>query len=172
MIAPGTITRDQQVKINELLELVKKADAEETGSRTHTIALSRFLDENPDLWREIHGMVESSLFYLAMTISEGGKGDLEMRVKECEALAEEMGYREAPAIERLLIKQIIGDSMRLYWVEVQHTAEAMKRSQDARTSDYLERRLSAAQKRFTRAIESLARVRKLTRAAKPLEVTL
>jgi len=170
MIVPGAITREQQAKINELLELVMKADAEKAG-RTERAALGRFLDENPDLWREVYGMAEASLFMLAMTINNGKRGKLDICMRECEVVAEEMGYSDAPAIERLLIKQIVACWMRVQWIETRLTAQMRLDSYVVRECEHLERRLSAAQKRFTRSVESLARVRKLTRATKPLEAT-
>ena len=78
----------------------------------------------------------------------------------CALLREEMGYPEASALEQMLIDQIV-----LCWVRLHDTEwyyQNINEKQHTLTvGDYWERKLSFAQKRYLRAVETLARVRRL-----------
>lgn len=74
-------------------------------------------------------------------------------------LKSEMGYEEGSLIEQLVIEQIVLCRLRLYWVEYLLSVEVDKVS--AGTVEHWEKRVSANQRRYLRAIETLARVRKL-----------
>ena len=65
-------------------------------------------------------------------------------------------------MERLLIAQICLAWLRLQWTEHQVSGQAMSGGGTIQVFMFWEKRLVLAQKRFTRAIESLAKVRKLT----------
>lgn len=92
---------------------------------------------------------------------------LEARVKE---IARELGAEAASPLERLLIDQVIIAWLRWQWAEVnyQHNFEGSIAISKAL---YLEKRLSANQRRYLQAIESLARVRRLLRRA-PVQVNI
>ena len=88
-------------------------------------------------------------------------------VKECwkqrlQALKKDLGYEEAPLLEKLLIQQAALCWLKLNLVELSYSG-TMAQSITLTLGIYWEKRLSAAQRRFTRACETLARVRKLSR---------
>jgi hypothetical protein len=69
----------------------------------------------------------------------------------------EMGYHDAPMLEKLLIENIV-----TCWLRVQHYEQQLSfRQTNAATIEFWERRLSVAQRRYLAACENLARVRKL-----------
>lgn len=72
----------------------------------------------------------------------------------------ELGYDDAPMLEQLLIEHIVVCWLRLQsveWCNLNHTEGAHSTSDGA----YWDKRLSAAQRRYLRACETLARVRRL-----------
>ncbi len=80
------------------------------------------------------------------------------------ALRRELGHDQAPPIEKLCIELITASWLNMYTVQYQY-ADVQSRDPEIAEGDYWEKRLSAAQKRYTRAIEALARVRRLLRSS-------
>jgi hypothetical protein len=77
-----------------------------------------------------------------------------------EALKAELGFAEASPVERLMIDHAVMCHVRLGMVEHLYSRQTSAR---ADVIEHWERRLTLAQKRFNRAGESLARVRRLAR---------
>lgn len=75
-----------------------------------------------------------------------------------ELLKQELGYGEAPAAERVLIDHAVLCHVRLGMVEHLYSRNTLNRMDIA---EHWERRLTMAQRRFTRAVTTLARVRAL-----------
>ncbi len=122
-------------------------------------AMQAALREYPELWRfgdlarqaqhQIIDKTESSELITACLY----QGTVEMR--------REMGYEAAPPLERLLIEQVL-----LTWLDYHHTQYQYEGhlhvSIPTAHRDYWDRHINAAQRRYLRAIETLARVRKLS----------
>ena len=97
-------------------------------------------------------------------------------LKECwkhrlQVLKRDLGYDEAPLLEKLLIQQAALCWLKLNLVELSYSG-TMAQSITLTLGMYWEKRLSAAQKRFTRACETLARVRKLSRNTPALQFNI
>lgn len=97
-------------------------------------------------------------------------------VKECwkhrlQVLKKELGSEEAPLLEQLLIQQAALCWLKLNLVELSYSV-TMKQSITLTLGIYWEKRLSAAQRRFTRSCETLARIRKLSRQTPALQVNI
>jgi hypothetical protein len=86
-------------------------------------------------------------------------------------LKKELGSEEAPLLEQLLIQQAALCWLKLNLVELSYSG-TMKQSITLTLGIYWEKRLSAAQRRFTRACETLTRVRKLSRNTPALQVNI
>ena len=71
-----------------------------------------------------------------------------------------LGHAESSPLERLLIQQVTLCWLNLNLTEYRHT-NVMKQSISLAQGIYWDKRLSMAQRQFTRACESLARVRRL-----------
>lgn len=93
---------------------------------------------------------------------------LETIKKKLAEMRNELGWKNADIIEKLLIRQICLTWLRLYFVERQHH-QATFPSHSLTQGIYWDKRLSEAQKRHLRAIESLAKVRKMTAQTNKLE---
>jgi len=135
-------------------------------------ALSELLvcEKSLELWRDI-----ASAAYLAeLTVIENARAT--SAVKECwkhrlQVLKKELGSDEAPLLEQLLIQQAALCWLKLNLVELSYS-NTMKQSITLTLGMYWEKRLTAAQRRFTRACETLTRVRKLSRNTPALQLNI
>jgi hypothetical protein len=84
-------------------------------------------------------------------------------------LRESLGYDDAPPLERMLIEHACVCWLRLAVMEVRYSCVVVANNTLTQV-EHTERRLTEAQKRFTRACESLARVRKLARPSVQINV--
>jgi hypothetical protein len=135
-------------------------------------ALSDLLDSNKnlELWRSV-----ASAGYMAeLTVLENATAVAGL--KECwkrrlQSLKKELGSDGAPLLEQLLIQQAALCWLKLNLVELNYSS-VMKQSITLTLGMYWEKRLTAAQKRFTRPCETLTRVRKLSRNTPALQFNI
>jgi len=97
-------------------------------------------------------------------------------LKECwkhrlQVFKKDLGSEGAPLLEQLLIQQAALCWLKLNIVELSYS-NTMKQSITLTLGIYWEKRLTAAQRRFTRACETLARVRKWSRNTPALQVNI
>jgi hypothetical protein len=135
-------------------------------------ALSELLYKNKslELWRSVYS---AGQYAEMMTINHASAMPA---VKECwkhrpQALKRELGSEGAPLMEQLLIQQAALCWLKLNLVELSYNT-VMRQSITLTMGIYWEKRLTAAQRRFTRACESLARVRKLSRNTPALQFNI
>ena len=123
-----------------------------------------------ELWRDV-----ASAGYLAeLIVIENAHAT--PALKECwkqrlQMMKKDLGSEGAPMLEQLLIQHAALCWLKLNLLELSYS-NAMKQSITLTLGIYLEKRLSAAQKRFTRACETLARVRKLSRNTPALQFNI
>lgn len=135
-------------------------------------ALSDLLNGNAslELWRS----VASAGHMAELTVLENATAVAGL--KECwkhrlQVLKKELGSQGAPILEQLLIQQAALCWLKLNLLELRYSS-VMKQSITLTLGVYWEKRLTAAQRRFARACESLARVRKLSRNTPALQVNI
>lgn len=75
-------------------------------------------------------------------------------------LRDELGYASAPALEKMLIDSAVLCWLRLALMELRYDA-VTSAGNTLKVIEHTERRLSEAQKRYTRACAALAKVRKM-----------
>ena len=135
-------------------------------------ALSDLLSDNRrlELWRDI-----VSAGYLAeLIVIEDARATA--AVKECwkhrlQVLKKDLGSEGAPMLEQLLIQHAALCWLRLTLAELAYS-NTVKGSITLTLGLYMEKRLTAAQRRFTRSCETLARVRKLSRNTPALQFNI
>jgi hypothetical protein len=115
------------------------------------------LAANPEEWRE-HGELMREAFDKAFKGFWLGYVTKASVRHGAELLKQELGYGEAPAAERVLIDHAVLCHVRLGMVEHLYSRNTSNRMDVA---EHWERRLTMAQRRFTRAVMTLARVRAL-----------
>lgn len=128
-----------------------------------------YTNKEMELWKAVIGMGELAESQALDTILNGsGQGMRECWRQRLQAMRADLGYTESSALERLLIQQVTLCWLNLNLTEYRVT-NVMKQSISFACSLYWEKRLTAAQMRFTRACETLARIRKLSRNVPALQ---
>jgi hypothetical protein len=167
--APNAVKLDQlRKKFSQLLERTNKEHPRSQDVK----ALSELLYEHKslELWRTV-----ASAGQLAeLTVIENSSAVASL--KECwkhrlQALKNELGYEGAPLLEQLLIQHAALCWLKLTLVELSYS-NVMKQSITLTLGMYWEKRLTAAERRFTRTCETLTRVRKLSRNTPALQVNI
>jgi hypothetical protein len=159
---------ETRTKFRALLDKTNKANPQSKDVKALAELLSG--NRNLELWRDI-----ASAGYLAeLMVIENARAT--PAVKECwkhrlQSLKKELGSEGAPLLEQLLIQQTALCWLKLNLVELSYYS-TMKQSITLTLGIFWEKRLSAAQKRFTRACETLTRVRKLSRNTPALQVNI
>lgn len=154
---------DDMAEYRQVKEIIDKTNIEKPDPKD-VARLRKMLAESPKLWRVAGEFSAHALWQITEAI-EGTTFIKESARAGVEKLREDLGYKTAPALERLLINQIALCWLRLNLLERWHHVK----TGDRHTSEdglYWDSRLGAAQRRFVRVTESLARVRKLTAATR------
>jgi hypothetical protein len=123
-------------------------------------ALRKMLTETPSLWREMGDLANLCIKVVlkGAWLQRDGRISIETGINDRK---KDFGYKDAPAMEKLLIDEII-----VSWVVLQKAQMLYAIAQQPGTAlpegDYWERRVTGAHMRFLRGCETLARVRKLS----------
>lgn len=124
-------------------------------------------NEDAELWRTICGVTGAAEAALLSHDS------LSPALRECwqlrmDNLRDELGYEDAPPIEKLLISHSVVCWLRLNLLEI-FNGRILNQEMTLTKAEFWEKRLVLAQRRFTRAVETLAKVRTLTAATRLIE---
>jgi len=121
--------------------------------------LHRHLDAMPDLCMALSDTGSHLQNRLIERLSSHRSAQIAIG-KRAEAVRNGLGYEGAAQLEQLLIDHAVLCWLRLQEVESSYSL-AMERSITLTQADYWDRHLAAAQRRYLRACEALARVRRL-----------
>jgi hypothetical protein len=165
--ALARLNQADQATANQFLELVRKTDKQKPDP-ADVAALARMLAQHPQLWRFVGDIAELAARNVVEKIEATAPLKESLKRGRLE-LMHDLGYDQAPPLERGLIEQVALSWLRLNLVEYQYS-NVMAESITFERGRYWEQRLTTAQRRYTRAVESLARVRKLTRPALQINV--
>jgi hypothetical protein len=160
-------------KVKKQFRLLLAKANKEHPQPTDVKALSDLLYKNKgmELWKEVMGMGALAEYAaLENILGTRGQGSRECWKQRLESMRSDLGYASAPPLERLLIQHITLCWLNLNATEYKHS-NMMKESITLTLGMYWEKRLTGAQKRFTRACESLARVRRLSHRI-PIQVNI
>jgi hypothetical protein len=91
---------------------------------------------------------------------------------EVDVLKKQLGYDTAPPLEQLLIDHILTVRLRLIHAELNYNERVVNQSITFKDGEYWDNLLSSNQARFLRAIETLAKVRRLARNTPALQLNI
>ncbi len=144
---------------------------EAQAERARRTAVREVLQAYPCIWPRLRRMLsnaEDALLGAVGCNRDSATG--QVLIKVLKHMRDELGYQEAPLLERLLIEHIA-----LAWLDLdavqQHYAKSALQQHALAHGAYWDRRMNSAQQRYLRAIETLARVRRLARVT-PLQVNI
>ncbi len=166
-IAPTTTVAPLPSTKQEAIAELRRHLGAMDPSKPHPEAVARVaavLDLYPEVWRAVADLHETVRAHLIDAMTPPGSLIREAITRNATAMRDSMGYRDAPPLERGLIEHATIAWLRLQNTE-DHYTRMLSQSIPVSQADWWERRLSAAQKRYLRAVETLARVRRLTRPA-------
>ncbi len=149
------ITTSTQIAIRDL---IKRTDVAKP-SKEDLLALRNHLDSDATLVRanEI-----TEVAYKAIIESHTNTAlQIEICKRDIEDKRAEMGYHSASLLVKMLIDQVIICHLRLQVYEASH-AKGMAESASIEVAEYRDRLLTNYQRRFLRATETLARVRRMS----------
>lgn len=152
----------------ELGALLTKIN-KERPSPADVARVNEVLDKLPNLAWELGNLANQTELQIIENALRKDKATMLLVSRRMGLMRDEMGYEQATIIERGLIEHCVLCWLRLYVTELRYEG-AMKDVTLAQGA-YWEKKLSANQKRYLRAIETLARVRRLMQPA-PSPLTL
>ncbi len=127
-------------------------------------ALHQMLKDNPELWR-----VRGDLAYqTAVRIISNFTADLTSRLsleQGWENLRQELGYHTAPPLEQMLIEQVLLCWLQLTATEHDYLDAVNQPLINGEAIILWEKRFTAAQQRYLRAIETLSHIRERTHSS-------
>lgn len=91
---------------------------------------------------------------------------------EVDVLKKQLDYDAAPPLERLLIDLILTLHIRVNHAEKGYNASVLNQSVTFLEAEYRDKLLSSTQARYLKAIETLARIRRLARNAPALQINI
>ncbi len=134
-------------------------------------AVRKVLADYPCIWSELrHFITNGQSELLKAMVGHSESTTSQVMRHALQAMRDDLGYQGAPVLEQLLIEHVA-----LAWLEYDRVlivyAQKTTESHTTEAGLYWDRRLSSAQQRYLRAIETLARVRRLSRDV-PLQINI
>ncbi len=142
------------------------------AERAKRAAVRQVLADYPEIWDRLREVLSSGRRAMIEAMSGGSIGSATGQVldKSLTALQHDLGYATAPPLEQLMIEQIVLAWADLDYVQM-HYAKLAFGNHTLNAGRYWDKRLTSAQTRYTRALEALARVRRLA-MPQPLQVNI
>ena len=163
------VPKPDQAVVRRFMELVDGIDRDDP-SPADVRALREMLHDHSGLWREYGDLAQNAAATLIQQL-KASPHVAESLIHGWTAMKDDLGYSDAPPLERHLIEEVVLCSMHKNLVAAEYSA-AMTKPITQSSVNHWERRLTAVQSRFLRAIESLARVRKLARTTPALQLNI
>ena len=160
-----------QSEVQEIAALLRRTNTDQPQP-ADVAALQRYFDQDALVWRHIGDAARQAT---TATINAWYGTALQREAVErmVQEIKRELGQDGAPMLERLLIDQVALCWLRLYQLETTYTDRLLASGSHSQDSGrYWEQRLTSAQRRYMRACESLAKVRKLSRNTPALQVNI
>lgn len=160
------------VESNELYEILK-ATNKEKPAKADIQRLESYFMQHPSAVEKLGNLanqVQIQIVDHAFSTSAGTAISVESYMAD---LRLEMGYDDAPVILRGLIDHVVLCWLRLYITELRYERNMESGNLTVTQGEYWEKKLTQNQKRYLRAVETLARIRKLQQPApNPLTLAL
>lgn len=123
-------------------------------------ALNKIFDESPHVWQQVGNLaarVKDSI--IAMQCSQNHLV-IEATKRKVAEMRDRLGWKDASRLEKIVIEQVCMNWLRLNHLELVHEQKT-RESHTVAVGEHWDKLLTQAQKRYLRACESLAKIRKL-----------
>jgi hypothetical protein len=162
-----TKTADPWVEIAELRKRMNKA---KTPDPKDVESLRQLAGATPGYLSFADSITQSIRSQLIEKISHGVSRAY--MLAEVDVLKKQLDYDAAPPLDRLLIDHILTVRLRLIHAENAYNTRVVNQPITLKEGEYWDNLLSSAQARFIKAIEALARVRRLARNTPALQINI
>lgn len=154
--------------LQALMKAAKEDD--ELSYNEYLQRLRQILHDHPTAWRITGDLAATSAEALVRVVARDDQHMRESVLAGMEKVRESLGYATSPQLERLLIDQVT-----LCWLTYEitrtvYTFLAFDGRKEPEHGAYWEKRMASVELRYQRAIESLARTRKLVRSTKLVQI--
>ena len=149
---------------------LKLAD-QKTPSAEEIDHLRQQIVSTPDAW-PLATVTMSTVRESLIEKTAGHGAARALLLAEVDILAKQLGYDTAPYLERLLIELVLTARLRVMDAEGRYNQYVVNQSISVNVAEYRDNLLSSTQARFLRAIETLARVRRLARNTPALQINI
>jgi hypothetical protein len=153
------LTRDSGRSLEAVRSIIERTNTEHP-TKEEIADLRQLLEDDPNLW-ELTGDLARLVTREVIDAGTPTAFVAESVNRGVSLLRDRLGYGRASAIEQLLIEHIALCWVRLFLLELTYTSTWKRGSLAVTQADFLERRLNQTQRRFLRACETLARIRRL-----------
>lgn len=164
----GIIVRENSpMASREFIELVGRC-YKEKPAKEDLRELQKALDQTPELWLSVFDMTDAirqRITALLVDQPTAKKG----LFANMQAIKAGLGYDLAPQVERLLIDAVVTAWLRWQWAELRYTG-LTGGPHSISEGEYWLQVLGSSQRRYLRAVETLARVRRITRATLQINI--
>ncbi len=141
------------------------------AERDKRAAVRQVLAEYPSIWGHLRHFLSSAQgTMIEATCGSSDSVAALVMEKTLKAMRNELGFEQAGVLERLLIEQVVVAFLDCDYVQQAYAQKAMN-NHTLSTGAYFDRRVTSAQARYLRALEALARVRRLAQP-QPLQVNI
>ncbi len=154
-----TTTDKATAGANILIDALRRVD-KARPTKEDRAELARILRESPAVWIVAGDLADQAQRQMITKMAAPASMKMSIQVG-LEQMAADLTHPADGALETLIIKQIVGAWLRLSFIEYNYSVLSVDGDATIKRVEYWERRLSAAQRRYLRAIETLARVRRL-----------
>ena len=153
------VTTEITEAIDEAHEIIGRTNTDDPNEKD-VAELRRILAEDPVLWRCAGDLADVAICDLVKDQTPT-VFVRESVTRGLEVLRDSLGYGRSSAIEGLLIEHIALCWARLFLTELTYTSAWNRGSMAVAQAKFMETRLNHTQRRYLRACETLARIRRM-----------
>lgn len=152
----AAVTKDDLAELERLVPMLNIPNP----NPADMAALRRVL-ARPELARHLGDITHHTMQAFFESATGSSPAGVEVMRYQFRQIRDELGYKEAPPLDRLLIETVV-----LCWMRYQDTerrySTLIRENLTIAQSEWWEHRVTACQRRYLRAVETLARVRRLS----------
>jgi hypothetical protein len=168
-----TLTVEDEARLafsTEELKALIKGTYKSNPTKEDRQALAAAFDKYPEMTQIVGNLARGVREIRIKKLGEHNHFLQESVIRTMDTIERELGYEQAPMASRLLIEQVLASWADLAVVQSRHT-DLLASSHSMKEGEYWDARLTRAQTRYLRALETLARVGRLSRVV-PVQVNI
>ena len=123
-------------------------------------ALDKLFEESPHIWQQVGNIAARVKDSIISAQSGNSHIVIEATKRKVADLRDKLGWNDSSQLEKIIIEQVCLNWLRLNALELTHENK-LRESHTLPVGEHWDKLLSQAQKRYLRACESLAKVRKM-----------